>query len=107
MELFLSALIGFIIVTILDRRWFDVDHKKIEKGYEVIEHYHFGIILISIGIVIFSSLPVLSYCMFGAGGGLIYHESKQKNYFAHKSSHFRNSSIIGCILCMIAIFLFL
>ena len=42
MDFLLSAFLGFILVTILDRRWFDIDHKKIEKGYEVIEYYHFG-----------------------------------------------------------------
>ena len=61
MELFLSAFLGFILVTILDRRWFDIDHKRIEKGYEVIEHYHFGIVLIGIvliGIAVFVFLKI-------------------------------------------------
>ncbi len=101
MELLLSAFIGFILVTILDRRWFDIDHKKIERGYEVIEHYHFGVGLLGIGIIVFAFFPVLAYILFGAGLGLIYHEAKQKNYFAHKSTHFRNSTIIGVGLVVI------
>ena len=106
MESLLSIFIGFILVTILDRRWFDIDHKKIEKGYEVIEHYHFGVGLIGIGIFTFAFSPILSYVTFGAGMGLIYHEAQQKNYFAHKSTHFRNSSIIGLILTAIITVLF-
>ena len=103
MELLLSAFLGFILVTILDRRWFDIDHKKIEKGYEVIEHYHWGIVLIGISIVIMIHLPVMAYLVLGAGMGLVYHESKQKNYFAQKSNHFRNSSIIGIVLTTVII----
>ena len=106
MELLLSAFIGFILVTILDKRWFDIDHKKIEKGYEVIEHYHFGVGLIGIGIFTFVFSSILSYVLLGAGMGLIYHEAKQKNYFAHKSTHFRNSSIIRIILTVITTILF-
>ena len=97
---------GFIFVTILDRRWFDIDHKSIEKGYEVIEHYHFGIGLITAGIIAFAYLPIVSYCLFGCGMGLVYHEAKQKNYFAHKSSHFMGSTIIGVILSISSILTF-
>lgn len=107
MEILLSGFIGFMIVTILDKIWFDIDHKKIEKGYEVIEHYHFGIGLITSGIIAFSYLPVISFCLLGAGMGLIYHEAQQKNYFAHKSNHFKNSSIIGVVLLGIAVFVYL
>ena len=103
MELFLSAFLGFILVTILDRRWFDIDHKRIEKGYEVIEHYHFGITLIGIGLFTFAFYPIISYTLFGAGMGLVYNEAKQKNYFAHKSIHFISSTIIGIILCIVTI----
>jgi|APSaa5957512535_1039671.scaffolds.fasta_scaffold13335_4 hypothetical protein len=103
MELLLSAFLGFIGITILDRRWFDSDHKKIEKGYEVIEHYHWGIGLIAIGIIIITYLPYVAYLIFGAGMGLVYHEAKQKNYFAHKSTHFLSSTIIGVVLCIVTI----
>jgi len=67
MELFLSAFLGFILVTILDRRWFDIDHKRIEKGFEVIEHYHFGIILIGIAVFVFSFSQIISYALLSAG----------------------------------------
>ena len=103
MELLLSAFLGFMIITILDRKWFEIDHKRIEQGYEVLEHYHLGIGLIGIGIGIIAYLPLVSYGLIGAGMGLIYHESKQKNYFAIQSAHFRNSSIIGVILIIITI----
>lgn len=107
MELLLLVFLGFILVTILDRRWFDIDHRSIENGYEVIEHYHFGIGLITIGIILNSItityLPHVAYLTFGAGMGLVYHEAKQKNYFAHKSTHFLSSTIIGVVLCVITI----
>ena len=96
-ELFLSAFLGFITVTILDRKWKDINHKKIEQGFEVIEHYHFGIILIGMGIIA-SAISPLSYFLLAAGMGLIFYELKQDDYLACKSGHFRNSSVIGMVL---------
>jgi len=105
MELFLSAFLGFITVTILDRIWFDIPHKKIEQGFEIIEHYHFGIILLGMGIIACTISP-LSYFLLAAGMGLIYHEVKQDDYFACKSGHFRDSSVIGMALCGAVILLY-
>jgi len=101
--LIISTFLGFIISIILDRIWFSIDYKKIEKGFKILEHYHFGIILISVGFII--SIQIISYFIIGVGMGLIYCESKQKNCFAFKSEHFRNSSIIGILLIIIVILL--
>ena len=106
MELFLSAFLGFIIITILDRIWFDIDHRSIERGFEVIEHYHFGITLIGAGIVIIAYSPIIAFFSLGAGMGLIYHEAKQDDYFAVQSSHFKSSSIIGVVLCLVTILIY-
>ena len=100
--LIISTFLGFIISLILDRIWFNINYKKIDKGFEVLEHYHFGIILMGVGLIIIS-VPIISYVIFGAGMGFIYSESKQLHYFAYKSGHFRNSSIIGVILLVIVI----
>jgi len=105
MELFLSAFLGFITVTILDRKWNDINHKKIEQGFEVIEHYHFGIILIGMGIIA-SAISPLSYFLLSAGMGLIFYELKQDDYLACKSGHFKNNSIIGLALCGVVVLLY-
>lgn len=107
MELLLAAFLGVMTITILDRIWWNLDHHSIEKGFEVIEHYHWGIVLIGVGIVIIDYLPLVAYFLFGAAMKLIYSEAKQKNCFAHKSNHFRNSTIIGVILCVICMILIL
>ena len=100
----LLAIVGFITITILDKVWFKLDYKRIEKGFEIVEHYHWGIVLIGAGIILLSYSPYLAYFAAGAGIGLIYHESRQKNYFAHKSNHFGSSSVIGIILCLVVFF---
>jgi len=104
-ELFISAFLGFITVTILDRIWKDINHKKIEQGFEVIEHYHFGIILIGMGIIAHIISP-LSFFLLAAGMGLIFYELTQDDYLACKSGHFRDSSCIGLALFGIVIVLY-
>lgn len=103
MESFLSAFIGFIIVTVLDRVWFDVDHKKIEKGYEVIEHYHLLTPLWIIAFIMFEYSSALSYGLLAMGATFFYRECRQKNYFAYHSNHFKNSTIIGIVGIVITI----
>ena len=80
-----------------------ITNKKTEKGLEVLEHYHYGIALIAIAIILIQHIPYLAIALLGAGAAFIYHESKQKNYFAHKSPHFKGSTIIGIALIIIAI----
>lgn len=104
MELFitiLAGILGFQFVTIIDRLWFAIDYKKTEKGLEVLEHYHFGLGLLVISFI-FIQIPILAFALLGMGAGFIYHESKQKNYFAHQSTHFKGSTIIGVVLLCIA-----
>lgn len=103
MELFvtvLAGILGFQFVTIIDRLWFAIDYKKTEKGLEVLEHYHFGIALLAVSFV-FIQIPILAFALLGMGAAFIYHESKQKNYFAHQSTHFKGSTIIGVVLLCI------
>lgn len=104
-ELILTGILGFLGITIVDRVWFLIDYKKAEKGLEVLEHYHYGIALMGAAVVLapFMSL-FITYAMLGAGTAFIYHESKQKNFFAYTSSHFRGSATIGLILAAISIF---
>ncbi len=98
----LALFLGFIFVTIIDRLWFSINYKKAEKGLEVLEHYHFGIGLLILFPWILFATP-WAFIVFAAGAAFIYHESKQKNYFAHKSTHAKGSTIIGIVLCTIAL----
>jgi len=84
--LIISIFLGFIISLILDRILFRLDYKKIKKGFEILEHYHFGIILIGIGLII--SIPIISYIIIGLGIGFIYMETKHIHYFAYKPGNF-------------------
>ena len=98
---------GFIVSLILDRIWFNINYKKIEKGFEIFEHYHFGIILIYIGFII--PIQIISYFIISLGAGFIYMETQHIHCFAYKSGHFTKSSIIGIILCtgmILSVYLF-
>jgi len=99
--LIISIFLGFIISLILDRIWFSVDYKKIEKGFEILEHYHFGITLMGVGFII--PIHIISYFIIGLGAGFIYMETKHTHCFAYQSGHFTKSSIIGIILCIVFI----
>jgi len=101
-EVFTAAILGFLGITIIDRIWFKIDYKKAEKGLEIFEHYHYGIILMGVSLITIIHIPLLvSYAMLGAGAAFIYHESKQKNFFAYTSNHFCLSAIIGVILTVL------
>jgi len=98
----ISGISGFLFVTIIDRLWFKMDYKKVEKGLEVLEHYHYGIALFAVSFVVLSVSEILSFTLLLMGAAFIYHESKQKNYFSYTSNHFKNSTIIGVLLAVIA-----
>ena len=101
--LILCGILGFQFITIIDRVWFSIDYKKAEKGLEVLEHYHYKFPLWIIAFVIFEYSPALSFGLIGMGSAFFYHETKQKNYFAHNSPHFKGSTIIGIALGVITI----
>jgi len=102
----LVGILGFLLITIIDRIWFRIDYKKAEKGLEVLEHYHYGIGLFTISFIFVSSIPIIAFLLLGMGAAFIYHESKQKNFFAHQSTHFKGSTIIGTTLSIIAIIVY-
>jgi len=102
-DLIVIGILGFLGVTILDRIWFKIDYKKIEKGLAALEHYHWGIGLFALSFFFLEHIPHLAHGMLGMGAAFVYHESKQKNFFARTSSHFKSSSVIGIILAGITI----
>lgn len=107
MELFtfiLAGILGFLFITLIDRMWFRIDYKKAEKGMEVLEHYHYGIALLALSFVLIQPILILAFALLGMGTAFIYHESKQKNFFAHQSTHFKGSTVIGLIIAAIAVF---
>jgi len=83
----------------------DVKFSKVEKGMEFLEHYHHGLFLIIIGIVVWHlNNEMLSVGLLFAGFTFIACEARQKNDFAIHSSHVLLSTVIGIILTIIAIF---
>ena len=104
-DFILTAFLAFILVIIIDHRWMkDVQFSKIEKGMEVLEHFHWGLILITIGIAVWHlHNEILSVGLLFAGFTFIACEAKQKNDFAIHSSHAKVSILIGIILTNIAI----
>lgn len=99
MEEFSVFSIGIIIGLVMDVIWWKIPYQKIETGFEVVEHYHFGIIL---GIfTVISGSPIFAGMMIA----LFLGEWTQTNKFAMGSTHFKNSTIIGGILFGILAFI--
>jgi len=105
-DIALAAVLGFLFITLIDRIWFRIDYKKVEKGLEVMEHYHYGLLLFALAPFFIEYSLITSFGLLGMGTAFIYHESKQRNFFAHKSVHFKNSTIIGLSLTGLAAFLY-
>ena len=103
LDFLLAAIFGVISITILDRYWFKINYKKAEKGLEILEHYHHGIIMIIISMWVYPFIPILTIFLAVGGATFIYREARQENDFAHNSTHFKGSLIIGLILIVIAI----
>jgi hypothetical protein len=94
--------LGFILGLILDVLWWKIDYSKYEKGLEVHEHYHIGLELGIIGVLLNQEIFI------GLMMSFILAEWSQKNQFALGSNHFKGSTLIGIILsvslCLIVIF---
>lgn len=101
-HLILLGIIGFLFISTLSRIWFSINNKKSNKALVTVEHYHYGIVAFIMSFVFFEYSTAISYLLLGAGGAFVYFETKQKNYFAKNSTHFRNSSILGISLIAIA-----
>ncbi len=104
-ELLMISFLGIIGVIILDKRWFtDVSFSKYEKNLEFFEHFHHGLILMIIGVILYSYDQLLiSMGLLFAGFTFIVLEARQKNDFAIHSNHFIKSAAIGIVLLIILI----
>ena len=87
--------VGFIIGIIIDAVWWNINYSKYEKGLEIHEHYHIGIEIGIIGVLLTSVVPILSTISMGIMIAFILKESSQDHPFALKSGHFKKSSYIG------------
>ncbi len=116
--------IGSFIGFIFDTWWWTIDFKKAEKGLEAHEHYHVGMELLIIGIIVSFFSDVASFLLGGLGFAFIMAEWRQVveirktengkekkkevvpgHPFAQGSEHFLSSTIIGIILSAIIIIL--
>jgi len=108
-DLILFFCIGAIFAIIIDTIWWKVNYKRIEKGVEVLEHYHMGLALLIIGILASIYYIPVSAMLIGMGLFFVvgeWHQSveiKNKKVvpghpFAYGSAHFKKSSVIGIIL---------
>lgn len=113
---FILFCVGAITSMIIDTVWWHVNYKKIEKGFEVLEHYHIGLIALIISVISYQFVQPIS--IFLAGMGLFFivaewHQAveihKKKvipgKPFAYGSEHFKQSSIIGITLAVILLIL--
>lgn len=91
----LYLIIGIMIGLIIDTIWFNINYSKYERGFEVFEHYHAGILLIPLGLFI---NPIF----YGLGIGLFIAEWTQENKFAINSTHFKESCLIGGLCALLS-----
>ncbi|MGI9229914.1 MAG: hypothetical protein ACR2P9_08660 [Gammaproteobacteria bacterium] len=97
---------GGVGAMIIDVLWWNINYKKVEKGLEVLEHYHMGIILMIGAVLINLVYQPVSLFLIGMGFVFIvaeWHQSVEKSGkkiipgkpFAYGSKHFKQSSAIG------------
>ena len=113
---FLFLFVGLFIAFIIDILWWtQKSFQKAEKGFEAIEHYHIGMGLAILYIIIshFSD-SIFNVIIIGTAIGFVLAEWSQSKEikgvkvipghpFALGSSHFKLSTIIAIILCIIAV----
>ena len=87
--------IGFVIGLLIDVAWWNINYKKYEKGLEAHEHYHIGIEVGILGLILGIFVPIIGSLSVGIMLSFILAEWTQDHKFALKSGHFKKSSIIG------------
>lgn len=97
--------IGVIMSCIADRTWKQKGKSKhIDKRLAFFDHYHWGVLLAGISMIIENPI---SHVLFGAGIALIVQEIYQEKPFAKNSDHFVMTSAIGAALLVCIIFIIL
>lgn len=93
--LIVAFLIGFLF-------WRKAGWNKHEKGLEVFEHYHWGLVILILTNLL-NFLNGWSPYAVGFGIGLIIEELGQHHPFAIKSNHGGLSTFIGIVLAIVLI----
>ena len=97
---------GGVAAMIFDTYWWNINFKKVEKGFEVLEHYHFGIILMIAAVIVNLVYDPAAWFLVGMGFVFImgeWHQSVEIHKgkvipgkpFAYGSKHFKGSTAIG------------
>ena len=99
--------LGAFASFVLDVIWYTKIRQvqKVENSnyfLKIHEHYNIGLEMLILGIIL-AAFSEVSAILIGFGFGFIIAEWKQGNPFAHKSSHFKASTIIGIVLIIILI----
>jgi len=84
--------LGIILGLIMDVVWWNKSLDKYEKGFEALEHYHFGILAGIVGLFIYPEI------FFGLMLALFISEWTQTHQFAYQSNHFKSSTLIGIVM---------
>jgi hypothetical protein len=114
----LAFILGALVTCVVDTFWWEIDYKKAEKGLEWHEHYHVGLELVIVGMIIALFNEFAAAILYGAGLLFILAEWRQVveikgnkvipgHPFAYGSSHFKISSIVGGILVVLSVITYL
>ena len=101
--LLISFFGGLAVGFCLDFLWRNTAISKYEKHLEALEHYHWGLILLTL-VRTFLGVLEISLSFAGIGATLIIAEISQNHPFAIKSNHQLSSTVIGLMLAFLAAF---
>jgi len=94
-----AFLTGLAVGIALDYLWRKVGISKYEGKLEVFEHYHWGLVSLTLMKTLLN-LNGLFTSFLGVGVFFILAEMTQEHPFALKSNHQLSSTMIGTILCI-------
>lgn len=94
--LFFAGL-GFVIGILLDVSWWHFKFNKKDKHMAWHEHYHVGLELFFVGLIIPNPI------FYGAAFAFFISEWAQKHSFAIGSGHFWQSAVIGLVIGIVII----
>ena len=105
-QLVISFLGGLAVGFCLDFVWRNTTISKYEKHLEALEHYHWGLILLTLGRTLLSFIEI-SLSVAGIGITFIVAEMIQNHPFAFRSNHQISSTAIGLMLTSLTMFIWL
>lgn len=96
-----ESLTGLALAFLADAIWRAKFWGKDRGKLRVLEHYHWGLVLCTLGFAL-KKLIIVS-----AGFGLIIAEELQQHPFAMGSDHFKWSTILGFVLLVVTVLAYL